>query len=109
MDWIIPVRIGFKQENIITHLNDDQNRTPMVDVWRSDIGLAVGCLQIPAGKISLPVEMGDSRGAFIWVNHILNIELKIGESFTTFETFVSVHRGDVSATFADNDKLLKHY
>jgi len=94
-DWILPVSSGFKQENYMgMNATDYGGGTPVSDVWRKDIGLAVGHVEMVPKQVFLPVEMEDSRGAYLRVEYRENRELKSGESFTTLQTFVSVHKGD---------------
>ena len=42
-DWVLPLKKGFRQENFQGMNADDYGGgTPVVDVWRRDVGLAVG-------------------------------------------------------------------
>jgi alpha-galactosidase len=106
-DWIIPVKQGFRQQNVIGLNNSAYGDTlPIIDVWRKDIGLAVGHVEIESIPFSMPVEMADKRGAFLMVTHNRNEELKPGEDFDTFQTFVSVHKGDCSETINEFKKFM---
>ncbi len=107
-DGILPVSSGFKQENYMgMNASDDGGGTPVSDVWRKDVGLAVGHVEIVPNLVSLPVEMPDKRGAFLRVNYKVNRELKSGESFTTLQTFVSVHKGDCFTTLMGYRRLME--
>jgi alpha-galactosidase len=107
-DWILPVISGFKQENYMgMNASDYGGGTPVSDVWRKDVGLAVGHVEIVPKLVSLPVEMPDKRGAFLRVNYKVNRELKSGESFTTLQTFVSVHKGDCFTTLTGYRRLME--
>jgi len=106
-NWIIPVKRGFKQENIIGLNNSDYEETlPIIDVWRKDIGLAVGHVEIESIPFSMSVEMVDNRGAFLMVTHNRHKELKPGEDFDTFQTFVSVHKGDCLETIHEYNRFM---
>src|SRR5437764_2892621 len=42
-NWIVPLHANFKQENFLgMNASDYGGGTPVVDVWRRDVGLAVG-------------------------------------------------------------------
>ena len=87
-DWILPVSAGFKQENYMgMNATDYGGGTPVSDVWRKDVGLAVGHVEMVPKLVSLPVEMEDSTGAHTKVVYKVDRELKSGESLTTFQTF----------------------
>lgn len=106
-DWILPVISGFKQENYMgMNASDYGGGTPVSDVWRKDVGLAVGHVEIVPKLVSLPVEMPDKRGTFLRLNYKVNHELKSGETFTTLQTFVSVHNGDCFETLTDYRELM---
>ncbi len=69
--------------------------TPVVDVWRRDVGLAVGHLELTPKNVLLPVSRQTSdRAATLGVRAALPRTLAPGERFTTLKTFVAVHRGD---------------
>lgn len=69
--------------------------TPVVDIWRRDIGIAVGHIETKPLLVSLPVSMPsetEAELAIAWNEQEMII--KSGESMTTYTTFVAVHRGD---------------
>jgi alpha-galactosidase len=106
-DWILPVKSGFKQVNYMgMNASDYGGGTPVSDIWRKDVGLAVGHVEMVPKLVSLPVEMEDSRGVYLRVDYGVNRELKSGETFTTFQTFVSVHNGDCFASLTDYRELM---
>ena len=71
--------------------------TPVVDVWRRDYGLAAGHVETVPKLVALPLTM-TAAGARIAVECDRMVALQPGEGFSTFETFVAVHRGDYFAT-----------
>jgi alpha-galactosidase len=95
-DWVLPVPRGFRQENYLgMNASDYGGGTPVVDVWRRDVGLAVGHLELTPKSIFLPVSRQTrDRGATLGVRAALRRTLAPGERFTTLKTFVAVHRGD---------------
>ena len=94
-DWVLPLKVGFNQENYLgMNASDYGGGTPVVDVWRRDIGIAVGHLELSPKLVSLPVAMPDQQQATVAVHFKLNRELKPGETIKTFRTFVNVHQGD---------------
>ncbi|HEX5411579.1 MAG TPA: glycoside hydrolase family 36 protein [Terriglobia bacterium] len=94
-DWVLPLETGFKQQNYLgMNATDYGGGTPVVDVWRRDVGIAVGHLELSPKLVSLPVAMPDQQHATVAVNYQVNKQLKPGESIKTFKTFVAVHQGD---------------
>jgi alpha-galactosidase len=79
--------------------------TPVVDVWRRDCGLAVGHVETVPKLVTLPLTV-TKAGARIAVECNQTVSLAPGESFTTFETFVAVHRGDFFATLDAYRRIL---
>ena len=71
--------------------------TPVVDVWRRDIGLAVGHVEAQPRLLSLPLRVSATE-ARVAVECDTELTLAPGGSFTTPDTFVTVHRGDYYAT-----------
>jgi alpha-galactosidase len=98
-DWIVPLHAGFSQENYLgMNASDYGGGTPIVDVWRRDVGIGVGQLEPRPRLISLPVSMPDARQAQVSVQYRHKQSLSPGESFHTFRTFVTVHNGDYFQT-----------
>ena len=94
-NWILPLKLGFRQQNYLgMNASDYGGGTAVVDVWRRDIGIAVGHLELRPRLVSLPVSMPDSAHATVAVERLQQITLKPGESFHTFRTFVAVHQRD---------------
>jgi alpha-galactosidase len=105
-DWVQPVRAGFNQRNFMgMNASDYGGGTPVVDVWRRDYGLAVGHVETVPKLLALPLTM-TSAGARIAVECDHTVSLKPGESFSTFDTFVAVHRGDYFVTLDAYRRIL---
>jgi alpha-galactosidase len=69
-DWVLPLAVGFSQDNYFgMNASDYGSGTPVSDVWRRDIGIAVGHLETVPKLVSLPVRYLEAgRGAEIWLN-----------------------------------------
>jgi alpha-galactosidase len=101
-NWVVPLHTNFRQENYQgMNASDYGGSTPILDVWRRDVGIAVGHVEPRPKLVSLPVSMPDAAHAKIAVRFTKAILLKPGESFATFRTFVAVHQGDYFRTLAD--------
>jgi alpha-galactosidase len=106
-DWIRPLRPGFRQDNYLgMNASDYGGGTPIVDVWRKDVGLAVGHIEPGPRLISLPVSMPDATHARVAVRSSHQQTLEPGESFHTLRTFVSVHQGDYFRTLTEYRRLM---
>jgi alpha-galactosidase len=106
-NWVLPLRAGFRQENFLgMNASDYGGGIPIVDVWRKDLGLAVGHVERGPRLISLPVTMPDAHHARVAVRSTRRQALKSGESFHTLRTFVSVHQGDYFRTLAEYRRLM---
>jgi alpha-galactosidase len=94
-DWVLPVPPGFSQENFLGMNGSDYGGgTPVVDVWRRDVGLAVGHVELLPKLVSLPVHRKDAGEVEVSLEAKRNVTLGPGESLATLRSFVAVHRGD---------------
>jgi len=101
-DWVLPLKPGFKQENYLgMNATDYGGGTPVSDVWRRDVGIAIGHLERVPKLVSLPVAMPDDSHATIGMRMKSETELRPGDSLETFPTFVAVHRGDYFQALKD--------
>ena len=106
-NWVVPLYTNFQQENFQgMNASDYGGGTPIVDVWRRDVGMAVGHVEPRPKLVSLPVSMPDPAHARIAVRFAKAIALRPGESFHTFRTFVAVHQGDYFRTLADYRRFM---
>jgi alpha-galactosidase len=106
-DWVLPLKKGFAQENFLgMNASDYGGGTPVVDVWRRDVGIAVGHAELVPRLVSLPVAMPTSSQATLAVRERRERTLKPGESFETLRTFVAVHRGDHFQALTDYAALM---
>ncbi|MGE5859993.1 MAG: glycoside hydrolase family 36 protein [Ignavibacteria bacterium] len=110
-DRVQPVNEGFHQENFMgMNASDYGGGTPVSDLWRTDLGFAVGHLEITPKLVSIPVTfISDKDGANIHIGYKFP-EKKIlnpGESFETYETFVSLHKGDYFNSLSAFSNIMK--
>ena len=105
-DWVQQLHDGFDQRNFMgMNAPDYGGGTPVVDIWRRDCGLAVGHVETVPKLVSLPITV-TAAGARMAVECSHAVRLAPGEGLTTFETFVSVHRGDFFATLGSYRRIL---
>ena len=96
-DWVVPLKKDFKQENFLgMNAPDYGGGTPVVDVWRPDVGLGVGEIEMVPKLVSLPVAMPDAEHATLEVGYKYLTPSSSAPEATvkTFHTFVTVHHGD---------------
>lgn len=106
-NWVLPLRAKFQQENYQgMNAADYGGGTPIVDVWRRDVGMAVGHVEPRPKLVSLPVSMPDAAHANIAVRFTKDISLRPGESFHTFRTFVAVHQKDYFRALVDYRRFM---
>ncbi|MGD8780830.1 MAG: alpha-galactosidase [Ignavibacteria bacterium] len=111
-DWVVPVNPGFEQENYMgMNSSDYGGGTPVSDIWRKDIGFAVGHLETVPKLVSLPVSYGKkSSGVKLAVeyNYLEPVSLASLKSIGTFETFIHVHKGDHFSTLQQFSKIMSN-
>ena len=108
-DWVLPITPGFRQDNYMgMNASDYGGGTPVTDVWRKDVGVAVGHIAPVPKLVSLPV-VADSSGqrATVGVHYEEQRSLSPGDTLTTFKTFVSVHQGDYYAPLKQFSQLMQ--
>ena len=106
-DWIVPLTPGFSQQNYLGMNADDYGGgTPVSDVWRRDVGLAVGHVELQPKLVSLPVAMRSASAATVAVEYRHPETLAPGQSLRTFRTFVAVHQGDCFTTLRDYRRIM---
>ncbi|MGQ9798406.1 MAG: glycoside hydrolase family 36 protein [Ignavibacterium sp.] len=110
-DWVKPIKDGFYQENYMgMNASDYGGGTPVSDIWRPDIGFGVGLLELTPKLVSIPVKfLSFQDGANIHLAYKFLEEKKLGfgDSIETYETFISIHKGDYFKTLVDFRKILQ--
>ena len=105
-DWVQPVKADFKQANFMGMNGSDYGSgTPVADVWRPDIGLAVGHVEPTPKLVSLPI-IALPAGAAVAVDADHKASLAPGAELATPQTFVSLHRRDYFATLDTYRRLM---
>ncbi|MGC2475161.1 MAG: glycoside hydrolase family 36 protein [Candidatus Sulfotelmatobacter sp.] len=98
-NWVLPLHPGFYQKNYLgMNASDYGGGTPIVDVWRKDVGLGVGLVEPGPRLVSLPVSMPNAHQARVSVQYRHERSLEPGETLQTYRTFVAVHQGDYFQT-----------
>jgi alpha-galactosidase len=106
-DWVLPLHVNFQQDNFLgMNASDYGGGTPIIDIWRRDVGIAVGHVEKKPRLASLPVSMPDASHALIAVKSKHSTSLDPGESLRTFRTFVAVHQGDYFRTLTDYRRFM---
>ncbi len=108
-DWVVPLRPGFYRRNYMgMNASDYGGGTPVVDVWRRDIGLAIGHVDLFPRLVSLPVDFRNQKSLSIAIERRDTLVLNPGESLNTLPTFVAVHKGDFFTTLQTYREILQH-
>jgi len=107
-DWVSPLKPGFKQQNYMgMNASDYGSGTAIVDVWRKDVGLAVGHSEITPKLVSLPLSYANaSSGAQLHIEIEKTVVLQPAQTMQTIETFVNLHQGDYYATLKNYRQVM---
>ncbi|MBS0387862.1 MAG: alpha-galactosidase [Proteobacteria bacterium] len=107
-DWLLPVTPGYARGNYLGMNADDYGGgTPILDVWRRDIGLAIGHVELMPKLASLPLQRAGAGNAQLGMSVQRELTLQPGASFDTIRSFVSVHHGDHFATLRAYSGLMQ--
>lgn len=110
-DWVLPVDRGFYQKNFMgMNASDYGGGIPVVDVWRKDIGIAIGHLAIVPKEVSLPVSFDKyDSGVEISIEKNFNYpEIHaVGDTLKTLETFITIHHGDYFTSLQKYSKVMQ--
>ncbi|WP_299174721.1 glycoside hydrolase family 36 protein [uncultured Brevundimonas sp.] len=97
-DWVRPVGESFEQDNFMgMNASDYGSGTPVADVWRPDVGIAVGHVELTPKLVSLPI-VASPAGASVALEEARAATLNPGDSLSSLDAFVAVHRRDYFAT-----------
>jgi alpha-galactosidase len=98
-DWVLPVEPGYKRGNDLGMNDSDYGGgTPVVDVWRRDVGLAIGHVELLPKLVALPVERAGRGDVTLSLRMKRERTLAPGETMETIRSFVAVHGGDYFGT-----------
>jgi len=105
-DWVQPLKPGFDQRNTLRMAASDYGGgIPMANIWRRDVGLAVGHLEPLPRLLDLPVRK-TTTGARIAVESAQPVTLAPGQSIDTDRTFLVAHTGDHFSPLTQYRKFL---
>jgi alpha-galactosidase len=111
-DWVQPIVEGFSQENFMgMNASDYGGGTPVSDIWRPDVGIAVGHLEPTPKLVSIPVNypMSDTAANIgITYKYLKQKKIAPGESIETFETFTAIHKRDYFHTLKSFSKIMEN-
>lgn len=97
-DWVQPVNDGFEQANYMgMNASDYGSGTPVADVWRPDVGIAVGHVELTPKLVSLPI-VASAAGASVALEEARAVTLNPGDALNSLDAFIAVHRRDYYAT-----------
>ncbi len=93
-DWVQPLKPDFEQRNTLSMDSSDYGGgTPMANLWRRDVGLAVGHVEPVVRLLDLPVSKTPDGGR-IAVESTQASVLEPGQTLVTERTVLAVHTGD---------------
>lgn len=93
-DWMQPVTRRFEQANFLgMNASDYGGGNPLVDVWRREVGLAVGHLDVVPRLVSLPVR-SVRDGVTMAMRSAEPVEVAPGGTLNTPTSFICLHSGD---------------
>ena len=105
-DWILKVNPGFYKKNYMGMNDADYGGgIPVTDLWRPDVGIAVGHVETVPRLVSLPVNYDRNKGmANISIAYEYSRDRQVfkpNDTLFTYQTFVSVHQKDCFNTLRE--------
>jgi alpha-galactosidase len=98
-DWLLPIEPGYARGNELGMNDSDYGGgTPVVDVWRRDVGLAIGHVELLPKLVALPIRREKRGPVTIALSMKRELTLDPGREMETIRSFVAVHRGDYFGT-----------
>ncbi|QNH11322.1 alpha-galactosidase [Xanthomonas sp. SI] len=96
-DWVQPLGDGFAQRNTLAMDSSDYGGgTPVANLWRRDVGIAVGHVELVPRPLDMPVRR-TAAGAAIAIESAQATTLAPGQELVTERTLLAVHSGDFFA------------
>ena len=107
-DWLAPLQAGFEQQNYMgMNASDYGGGVPVTDVWRSDLGIAVGHLSLVPKLVTLPVMVDKENKATVGVHFSKDVMLEPQAELLTIPTFIAVHEGDYYAALQKYSQVMQ--
>ncbi len=110
-DWVLQVKNGFNRKNYMgMNATDYGGGVPIVDIWEKNFGFAIGHVEKVPKLVSLPVARNAQLGGTeIKVEYAKRTTLAPKQSVSTFETFLTTHKGDYFHTLKMYSKFMRKY
>ncbi|WMJ70828.1 glycoside hydrolase family 36 protein [Stenotrophomonas sp. 24(2023)] len=106
-DWAQPVTPGFEQRNSLGMDSSDYGGgTPVANIWRRDLGLAVGHVEPVPRPLCMPVRQ-TAAGASLAIASTQATTLAPGATLTGERTFIALHTGDFYAPLQQYQAFMK--
>jgi alpha-galactosidase len=106
-DWVQPLKTSFDQRNTLSMAASDYGGgIPMANIWRRDVGLAVGHLEPLPRLLDLPVRK-TAKGASVAIESTAAQGLAPGATLSTDRTFLVGHTGDHFAPLTQYRRFLE--
>ena len=110
-DWILPVDSSFYNKNFMGMNNTDYGGgIPLIDIWRKDVGIAIGHAELIPRLVSLPLEKDkydDWAQMSLVYKYSRPLKFTHGDTLKTYTTFVSVHKGDCFSSLQAYSKYMQ--
>ena len=110
--WIRPVSKGFYRQNYLGMTATDYGGgIPVTDVWRRDVGVAIGHLNMFPLRVSFPVESDNEvKGVDLSIqkNYKEAFVLKNSDTLKLPQTFTAVHTGDCFTSLREFSEIMQH-
>lgn len=105
-DWVQLVKPDFRQENFMgMNASDYGGGCPIIDVWRNDVGIAIGHLEMVPKLVKFPI-ISSRSGVSMAMEYENSKTLQVGESFELPETFINLHKGDFFNSLVNYRELM---
>jgi alpha-galactosidase len=106
-DWVQPLKADFDQRNSLSMAASDYGGgIPMANIWRRDVGLAVGHVEPIPRLLDLPVRK-TPQGASVAIEAAKELKLEPGQALSTDRTFLVAHTGDHFAPLTQYRRFLE--
>ena len=94
-NWIQPLNPGFEQKNFLgMNTTDYGGGTPILGLWRKNLGIAIGSIETKPKEISFPVSYKNDLVHFQLERNVA-VNLAPQESFKTIKTFILPFHRDI--------------
>ncbi len=111
-DWIQAVNAGFSQENYMgLNASDYGGGIPIVDLWRKDVGIAIGHTETVAKLVSIPVDYDQyATRADIHIEYEYpeTNTLIYKDTLSSIETFVTIHEKDCFSSLSTFSNYMQY-